>query len=144
MVEMEVDSIRVTFMNYQRVVVLKEKTTNRYLPIWINSTKDTTTTAILRMTKLDSIIIDNLKDNTYHFKTILKEDGVRIETDSQPGDLALATRANVPIYIKETILDTEGILLSKEASKHRILTEEEKKRLAFLDFIMTLDIDTTW
>ena len=35
MIEMVVDSIRVSLMNYQRVVMLKEKTTDRYLPIWI-------------------------------------------------------------------------------------------------------------
>ncbi|MFC2012368.1 bifunctional nuclease family protein [Chloroflexota bacterium] len=35
MVEMVIDSIRVSMMNYQRVVILKEKMADRYLPIWI-------------------------------------------------------------------------------------------------------------
>ena len=35
MVEMTIESIRVSLMNYQRVVILKEKDNNRYLPIWI-------------------------------------------------------------------------------------------------------------
>ena len=35
MVEMTIDSIRVSLMNYQRVVILKEKEADRYLPIWI-------------------------------------------------------------------------------------------------------------
>jgi bifunctional DNase/RNase len=35
MIEVTIDSIRVSLMNYQRVVILKEKGTNRYLPIWI-------------------------------------------------------------------------------------------------------------
>ena len=35
MIEMVVDSIRVSLMNYQRVVILKEKEAERYLPIWI-------------------------------------------------------------------------------------------------------------
>jgi len=37
MIEMVVDSIRVSLMNYQRVVILKEKETSRYLPIWIGA-----------------------------------------------------------------------------------------------------------
>ena len=37
MLPMEIDSIRVSLMNYQRVVILKEKDTERYLPIWIGS-----------------------------------------------------------------------------------------------------------
>ena len=35
MMEMVIDSIRVSLMNYQRVVILRVKDTNRYLPIWI-------------------------------------------------------------------------------------------------------------
>ena len=35
MIEVKVDSIRVSLMNYQRVVLLKEKVANRWLPIWI-------------------------------------------------------------------------------------------------------------
>jgi bifunctional DNase/RNase len=32
---MTVEGIRVSLMNYQRVVILKEKDADRYLPIWI-------------------------------------------------------------------------------------------------------------
>ena len=39
MIEMVVDSIRVSLMNYQRVVILKEKATDRYLPIWIGASE---------------------------------------------------------------------------------------------------------
>jgi bifunctional DNase/RNase len=35
MIEMTIDSIRVSLMNYQHVVILKEKSSDRYLPIWI-------------------------------------------------------------------------------------------------------------
>lgn len=35
MLEMTIDSIRVSPMNYQHVVILKEKNSDRYLPIWI-------------------------------------------------------------------------------------------------------------
>ena len=35
MVEMTIESIRVSLMNYQRVVILREKDSDRYLPIWI-------------------------------------------------------------------------------------------------------------
>lgn len=35
MIEVTIDSIRVSMMNYQHVVILKEKESDRYLPIWI-------------------------------------------------------------------------------------------------------------
>ena len=34
-IELTIESIRVSLMNYQRVVILKEKESDRYLPIWI-------------------------------------------------------------------------------------------------------------
>ena len=35
--EMTIEAIRVSLMNYHRVVVLKEKDSNRFLPIWIGA-----------------------------------------------------------------------------------------------------------
>ena len=37
MLEMSIDSIRVSVVNSQRVVILKESQSDRYLPIWIGS-----------------------------------------------------------------------------------------------------------
>ena len=35
MIEMTIESIRVSLRNYQRVVILREQGSDRYLPIWI-------------------------------------------------------------------------------------------------------------
>jgi bifunctional DNase/RNase len=35
MVEVEIDSIRVSLMSQQRIVILKERNSERFLPIWI-------------------------------------------------------------------------------------------------------------
>ena len=35
MLELVIDSIRVSLMSYQRVVILRVKESNRFLPIWI-------------------------------------------------------------------------------------------------------------
>ncbi len=37
MLEMVIDSIRVSLANYQRVVILRVKDSDRYLPIWIRN-----------------------------------------------------------------------------------------------------------
>jgi len=82
----------------------------------------------------------------------------QIEIDSRPSDaLALAVRAEAPIYADEAVLDKAGIFLDKETGKPlvddkagepgvtkiegRPLTDEEKKKSAFYDFINTLDLD---
>ena len=80
-----------------------------------------------------------------------------MEVDSRPSDaLALAVRAEVPIYADETVLDKAGVLLDKETGKpivkesetdevgdkgKKISEEDVKKMSAFYDFINTLDLE---
>jgi bifunctional DNase/RNase len=176
MIEMTIDSIRVSLMNYQRVVILKEKSTERYLPIWIGAAEadaiavklqDVTVPRPLTHDLLqsvvdvlgatvNSIIVSDLKNDTFYARILLNVDGGVVEVDSRPSDaLALAVRAEVPIYAEESVLDKAGIFLDKETGKPigeaetgkaegkgKELSEEEKKKLsAFYDFINTLDLD---
>lgn len=138
MVEMTIDSIRVSMMNYQRVVILKEKSAGRYLPIWIGPaeadsiavklqniavprplTHDLMNSIIGSLgAKVTSIIVSNLLDDTFYAKIILTVDGREIEIDSRPSDaIALAVRVGVPIYAEDAILEKAGILLDQETGK---------------------------
>ena len=174
MVEVTIDSIRISLMNYQRVVILKEKEADRYLPIWIGPaeadaiaiklqggsvprplTHDLLNTVINSLgASINSIIVSDLKNDTFYAKIILNVDGGQMEVDSRPSDaLALAVRADAPIYVEEAVLDKVGILLDKETGKP--ISEEEKegadskkvsdkelrRMSAFTDFIDTLDLD---
>ncbi len=177
MIEMMIDSIRVSLMNYQRVVILKEKMADRYLPIWIGPAEadaiavklqDVTvprplTHDLLRSVidalgaTINSIIVSELKNDTFYAKIVLNVDGEQMEVDSRPSDaLALAVRADVPIYAEEVVLDKAGILLDKETGKpisqegeigeaggkgKKVSEEEIRKMSAFYDFINTLDLD---
>jgi uncharacterized protein len=138
MIEMTIDSIRVSLMNYQRVVILKEKQSERYLPIWIGPaeadaiavklqgvevprplTHDLLTSVIETLgASIDFIVVNDLKNDTFYAKVMLAVDGSRMEVDSRPSDaLALAVRAKAPIYVEEVVLDKAGILLDKERGK---------------------------
>jgi len=175
MIEMTIDSIRVSLMNYQRVVMLKEKMAERYLPIWIGPaeadaiavklqgvtvprplTHDLLRTVINTLgATINSIIVSDLKNDTFFAKVILNVDGGQMEVDSRPSDaLALAIRAEVPIYAEEAVLDKASILLDKETGKpvqqetgktksdgKKVSEEELKKMSAFYDFINTLDLE---
>jgi len=174
MIEMSIDSIRVSLMNYQRVVILKEKSTERYLPIWIGPaeadaiavklqgvsvprplTHDLLSSVIEALgASIDSIIVNDLKNDTFYAKIVLTVDGGQMEIDSRPSDaLALAVRVGAPIYAEEVVLDKAGILLDKETGKpispegesgevaERPSDEELGKMSAFTDFINTLDMD---
>jgi bifunctional DNase/RNase len=172
MIEMIIDSIRVSLMNYQRVVILKEKIADRYLPIWIGPAEADAiavklqdvnvprplTHDLLRSVidtlgaSIDSIIVSDLKNDTFYAKIILNVDGKQMEVDSRPSDaLALAVRVGVPIFAEDVVLDKAGIFLDKEtgkpvsrkeSEKGGEVSEDEMKRMsAFYDFINTLDLD---
>ena len=176
MIEMNIDSIRVSLMNYQRVVILKEKASDRYLPIWIGPseaeaiaiklqgvavprplTHDLLNSAIDTLgAAVSSIIVNDLKNDTFYAKIIMDIDGRSIELDSRPSDaLALAVRTGVPIFADESVMDKAGIMLDGETGKPIFEEGEEpgvrepgmsddemkKKMSAFYDFINTLDLD---
>ena len=138
MIEMTIDSIRVSLMNYQRVVILKEKDAERYLPIWIGPAEADAiavklqganvprplTHDLLRSVidslgvTIDYIIVNDLKSDTFYAKVMLNVDGKQIEIDSRPSDaLALAVRAETSIFADEAVLDKAGILLDGETGK---------------------------
>ena len=175
MIEMTIDSIRVSLMNYQRVVILKEKMADRYLPIWIGPAEADAIAVILQGVSVPrplthdllcsaidtlgasvhSVIVTDLKNDTFYAKIILNVDGGQMEVDSRPSDaLALAVRVEAPIYVEELVLDKAGILLDKETGKpvsqegegidsqgEKVSEEELKKMSAFRDFLDTLDLE---
>jgi bifunctional DNase/RNase len=175
MIEMTVDSIRVSLMNYQRVVILKEKTAERYLPIWIGPSEADAIAVKLQGVSvprplthdllcsiidalgatINSIVVSDLKNDTFYAKILLSVDGEQMEVDSRPSDaLALAVRTEVPIYAEESVLDKAGILLDRETGKpvgaldgtggpdaEKVSESDMKKMSAFYDFINTLDLE---
>lgn len=175
MIEMVVDSIRVSLMNYQRVVMLKEKVTDRYLPIWIGSAEADAIAVKLQgvsvprpMThdlmqsvvdalggRVSSIVVSDLKNDTFFAKIVLNVDSEQMEVDSRPSDaIALAVRVEAPIYVEEVVLEKAGIVLDQETGKpvlepkdvdhaagKPVSEEEMKKMSAFYDFINSLDME---
>ena len=174
MVEMTIDSIRVSLMNYQRVVILKEKVAERYLPIWIGPAEADSIAVKLQDVSVprplthdllqdvigtlgavvDFILVSDLQNDTFYAKIVLNVDGSEREIDSRPSDaLALAVRANVPIYADDTVMDKAGILLDHDTGKPlipgkketrgkgKVGDEEVEKMSAFYDFINTLDLE---
>ena len=138
MIEMVIDSIRVSTMNYQRVVILKEKAGERYLPIWIGSAeadaiavklqgvnvpRPLTHDLICSITaalgaSINFVLLSDLKNDTFYAKIVFNTGSRKLEVDSRPSDaLALALRTEVPIYADEVVLDKGAIMLDKETGK---------------------------
>jgi bifunctional DNase/RNase len=171
MVELTVEGIRVSLMNYQRVVILKEKDADRYLPIWIGPAEADAITVRLQevavarplthdllrdvLEKLgahvDYIVVNDLSDDTFYARILLNVNGERIEIDSRPSDaIALAVRVQVPIYAEDSVIERAGVLLDQDGQpieregrgEPPKVNEEELQRMsAFRDFIESLDLD---
>ena len=127
LVEMEVNKIRIDERRGEQVIVLKERGGNRLLPIIIGIsevtaikmkisgiqpprplTHDLLRSAITQLGgKLVRIVVNKLEFNTFFAKLVLqtKED-VMEEVDARPSDsIALALRAEAPIYVAEDVLN---------------------------------------
>ena len=145
MLEMSIDSVRVSLMNYQRVVILKEKNSKRYLPIWIGPNEADAITVklqdisvprplthdLLRMlidilgATVEYVLISEMAEDTFFAKIFLHSNGEKLEVDSRPSDaIALAVRTGVSIFADEKVLDKVGIFIS-----HDVNDETEKDNI---------------
>lgn len=137
MVEMILSKIKIDERRSEQIIVLKEKEGNRFLPVVIGIpevhaiklklsgvelprplTHDLLLTAIQKLGgTLTRILIDKLENNTFYAKLLI-QDGkdAEIIIDARPSDsIALALRANVPIFVAEQVLEEAGMTEDGEA-----------------------------
>jgi hypothetical protein len=130
MVEVVIDSIRVSLISQQRIVILREVNADRYLPIWIGIyeaeaialalqevevarplTWDLLKNIFIMMdARILRVEVTSLHDDTYYGNIVVEFDGRKLEIDSRPSDaIALAVRAHVPILVSRPILESVGV-----------------------------------
>jgi bifunctional DNase/RNase len=170
MVEVKIDSIRVSLMSQHRVVVLKEVDTERYLPIWIGPfeadaitlklqgvhvarplTHDLLKSLIDKMGgTVSHVTVTELKNDTFFAQIVMDINGKSVEIDSRPSDaIALAVRVNAPLFVADKVMDVASIVPEASLEEIReagtdtepLSAEEEEKLSAFRDFINELDLD---
>ena len=149
MTEMVIDSIRVNIVNYQqRVVILKVKETNRFLPIWIGSseadsialklqdipvarplTHDLLQSVIASLgATVNRIVVSDLTDDTFFAKIVLQVNGASMEVDSRPSDaLALAVRTEAPIFAHDEVIERAAVQMDDEGNPVPPKEEEENR-----------------
>ena len=66
------------------------------------------------------VLIDELRENTFYAKIILEMSTLTNEIDARPSDaIALAVRAQSPIYVAETVMDAAAFIPSEESDKQK-------------------------
>ncbi len=138
MIEVVIDSIRVSLMSQQRIVILREINAERYLPIWIGVYEAEAITIALQEVEvarpLTHDLLKNifhvfnarilrvevaaLKDDTFYGNIIAEVNGQSISIDARPSDaLNLAVRAHVPIYVAKSVMDVAGVIPEKDLQR---------------------------
>ena len=137
-VEMVVESVRVNLQTYQRVVVLKEKGADRYLPIWIGNneadaiviqlqnvpvprpqTHDLLKAVVANLGgKVSRIVVTDLADDVFFATISIELGGRQFDVDSRPSDaIALAVRVQAPIFAEDKVLEKAGVALDTETAE---------------------------
>ncbi|RLD90049.1 MAG: bifunctional nuclease family protein [Bacteroidetes bacterium] len=154
MIEVVVDSIRVSLMSQQRVVILREIESERYLPIMVGIYEAEHLTLALQGVEvsrpltydlfvniLDSLEAEvvhvevvSLKDETFFGNIAININGSLHNIDSRPSDaMNLAIRLNVPIFVTEDILDEAGMVPEDDLAETLPDEEVDSERLSVFE-----------
>ncbi|KAA1295427.1 MAG: hypothetical protein CL699_00650 [Chloroflexi bacterium] len=169
MIELEIESIRVRQETQQRAVVLKVKGSDTYLPIFIGPfevesirlklmdvkverplTHDLLTSVISDMGgQIESVIVSELKNDTFYAKILISSGDNLIEIDSRPSDaIAVAIRSDVPIFVEDDVVTKAGVVFegqeefeTEDGLPQKPIDDQELESLSvFSEFIDSLDL----
>ena len=160
--EMDVVGVRVEMPSNQPIVLLREVTGERYLPIWIGAMEATAIAFaqqgvtpprplthdlmrdVLAATgqRLEEVRIVDMQDGIF-FAQLVFDGGA--EVGARPSDsIALALRTGTPVFCTEEILAEAGIPVpdSETTDTDEVEEEEEVERFReFLDQVTPEDFD---
>lgn len=126
MVEMKVEGLTLDPLTNMPIIILKDSTGSRALPIWVGyfeanaialeiekiTTPRPMTHDLLRnliqtmKAKINHILVSELKDNTFYAVISLVYGENTMSIDSRPSDaIALALRTKSPIYVEEKVIE---------------------------------------
>ena len=151
MIPLSLIGVRVEVPTNQPIVLLREEEGTRFLPIFIGSPEATAIVYALQglatprplthdlfsdtLTQLDAhvtrVCVTELRDNTFFATITIQQDGGEIEVDSRPSDaIALAVRAEAPIFADDRVLEESAIEFEGEEVNEEEIVDEFRK---FLD-----------
>jgi bifunctional DNase/RNase len=163
MIEVQIDSVRVHLMTPQRLVVLKQIGSERYLPIWVGPYEAEAITVALQEVemirplthdllknvfgafnaRIKRIEIVKLQNEIFYGSIVAEVDGREVDVDSRPSDaIALSVRAHVPILVHHTVMEEAGITPEQDVSEEAEalektepapLSEESTERLSVFE-----------
>jgi uncharacterized protein len=157
LVELTLVGVRIELPTQTPIVLLKERDGERFLPIWIGNVEATAIAFALQgvatqrplthdllknlldelVVSIERVVITELKEGTFYATIELRQNGSKFSVSSRPSDaIALAVRANTPIFAEEDVLSEASILIKSDDEE----LEVEKFR-EFLDQVSPEDFE---
>lgn len=151
MIEMRVAGIALDAVSKSPIVLLKDSSERRALPIFIGQDQaKAIISALERQTPprplthdlivnllegwnmtLERIIIHSLQDNTFYAILSVRQGETKKEIDARPSDaIAIALRTGAPIWVMEEVVADASIPVDRDA--------DEEERRAFRDFVANI------
>ncbi len=150
-VEMKIKGLMIDPVSNMPIIILKDATGDAVLPIWVGifeanaiavrlekivsprpMTHDLLRNVIEELrAQIHRIVITDLKDNTFFASIQLTCEGRDLTIDARPSDaMALALRADAPIFVEQSVLDKSS---SADGSGDSEETERLRKWLETVD-----------
>jgi len=145
--EVSISDISLTNVGFAVFLKAKESKEERVVPIFIGPLETHSITSVIDGTKAPrpmshdlmlymvtalganvvKVAIEEILDNTFYAKVSLRKDEEIIVLDARPSDsIALALRANAPIYVAHSVFQEAGILMNAEEIKGQSVTSDKK------------------
>ena len=146
MMELVIERLVLGVLNHQRVVILKQKDTECYLPIYIGPaeadaihirlkevsvprplTHDLMANSIKSLGGIiDHIVVSSMENDTFFATIVVRQGDGTVEIDARPSDaLALAVRTNVQIFAAPEVMEKYGVRLDKDSGLAVVGTDED-------------------
>ena len=161
MVQVSIDSVRVSLMSPQRLVILRDFDTNRFLPIWVGPSEAEAISVVLQEIEMARplthdllknainlfgarilhVEIIALRENIFFGLIVTEQKGKIINIDSRPSDaIAMAVRAHVPIFVDPSVLDSASIFEEEDMQDEmppleESLSQKDESLSIFEDFL---------
>ena len=161
--EVEVKALLVDPYQNTPVVLLRDLSSEKVVPVWIGNSEATAIAIALQSKEfprplthdlmqtmvqtlggeLDMVVIDNIQDATYYATIFLRDSGGNVyEIDARPSDsIAIALRMSTPIYVSEEVFAASAIDMPDTTGNHqdreqfRVFVENEMNLADFKKYI---------
>jgi len=148
LVEVSVQSLRLDHSTETPVVILKERSGERLLPIWIGApeasaiavqlaewefprplTHDLIVSVVGGLgAELEKVVIDRVEESTYYAELVIRRNGKTITVDARPSDsIAIALRFNAQIFAQEELLERISIETTAGGGESVALPDEPQE-----------------